>query len=303
MVYLYGRASTQICLTVIILLSAAPLVRADYISAVIRIRDAFQRFIIKIPPSAAPDTAVLNQHYDYMSGNFSKYYNAVDNTTISNEDFQRETNEAIKGIDDTSYQLIADYMGVGVRRQCKDNINTVLKGASEWDKAGQQSASMIMALLPSLLTFGNLYVPRSSEAFGTSFLVGFMSAVFGFGLPVKSITAVPVKQTVTLSRLSWRALSDLGKLGQLDKKKANPARLDDLQKWSDDQGGRMSTADRAFAGVSHAALDWRARQHWWHFPSLLVAGSQAIILFLSVFPLFMGYGVPNLIFDCSATYV
>lgn len=35
------------------------------------------------------------------------------------------------------------------------------------------------------LLLGNLCVSRSSEAFGTGFLVGFSSAVFGFGLPVK----------------------------------------------------------------------------------------------------------------------
>jgi hypothetical protein len=156
-----------------------------------------------------------------------------------------------------------------------------------------------------------------------------MSAVFGFGLPVKSvrwlpdahlairtessisqplantsqISAVPVKQTVTLSRLSWKALTDIGKLGHVELKKPMAARLSELQRWSDDRGGRMSTADRCFAGISHAALDWKSRTHWWHLPSFLVASCQTIILMLCVFPLFMGLGVPQLLFDCSARYV
>jgi hypothetical protein len=160
-------------------------------------------------------------------------------------------------------------------------------------------------------------------------MVGFMSAVFGFGLPVKSvsaqdpyrrchkhgvpdphlhwlipnqISAVPVKQTVTLSRLSWKALTDIGKLGELTKKKPMPAKLSELQRWSDDRGGRLSRADRCFAGISHAALDWKSRTHWWHLPSFLVTSCQIIILLLCVFPLFMGYGVPQLLFDCTARY-
>lgn len=65
----------------------------------------------------------------------------------------------------------------------------------------------------------------------------------------------------------------------------------------------MSTADRCFAGISQAALKWESRTHWWHLPSLLVAGCQTIILMLCVFPLFMGAGVPQLLFDCTTTYV
>jgi hypothetical protein len=156
-----------------------------------------------------------------------------------------------------------------------------------------------------------------------------MSAVFGFGLPVKSvsswnpyrrchkhavtdalshwlipnqISAVPVKQTVILSRLSWKALTDIEKLGELKEKKPMPAKMSELQRWSDHRDGRFSRADRCFAGISKDALDWKSRTHWWHLPSFLVASCQIIILLLCVFPLFMGYGVPQLLFDCTARY-
>lgn len=119
----------------------------------------------------------------------------------------------------------------------------------------------------------------------------------------EQILAVPVEQTVTLYRLSWKALTDIGKLGQLEPNKAIPARLSELQKWSDDRGGKMSIADRCFAGISHSALNWRSRKHWWHLPSLLVASCQAIVLIICVFSLFMGLGLPQLLFDCTTRCV
>lgn len=143
-----------------------------------------------------------------MEGNYSNYdlaHTKHDKHEILDDEWQKQTDEAVKGIEFTRYQLIADYMGVGVQRSCKGSIDAALQGAAEWDRAGQQAASVIMALLPSLLTFGswhsfyqpskgspnprldNLDIPRSSEAFGTSFLVGFLSVVFDFGLPVKGV--------------------------------------------------------------------------------------------------------------------
>lgn len=83
-------------------------------------------------------------------------------------------------------------------------------------------------------------------------------------------------------------------------KKPRPTRLGELQKWSDDRGGRTSTADCCFAGISPAAMDWRSRTHCWHLQLFLVASYQLIILMLCVFSLFMRYGIPQLLFDCTA---
>lgn len=120
-------------------------------------------------------------------------------------------------------------------------------------------------------------------------------------MALAQISAVPVKQTVTLSRLSWSALTEVGKLGHLDRKMAMPSSLANLQKWSDDGRGMISTADRCFAGISHAALNWQSRTHWWHLPSLFIATCQAVLMIFAVFPLFMGVGVPTLLFDCTTT--
>lgn len=59
-------------------------------------------------------------------------------------------------VNDYYYSILGDYMGVGYQVSCSSNINTVLSEASEWDKAGAASASVLMALIPTLLTFGNL---------------------------------------------------------------------------------------------------------------------------------------------------
>lgn len=56
------------------------------------------------------------------------------------------------------FRIVGAYMGVGWRPSCMDNINKVLEDASEWDKAGASAATTLMALIPALLTFGNLSV-------------------------------------------------------------------------------------------------------------------------------------------------
>lgn len=113
------------------------------------------------------------------------------------------------------YQLIGDYIGVGFRidETCKNNINKVLEPLSEWDKAGMAAATTLMALIPALLAVSNLFVPRSSEVFATSFLVGIMSAMFSLGLPVGSISGVNSNQCADTLTFSFRARTWISKYG------------------------------------------------------------------------------------------
>jgi hypothetical protein len=145
-------------LTFVALLSLLPIVHADYLSAVWRLQNAFIRFTIPIPSSAGPEPARLEQHYAELSNNSTNYNEANarwQNNEITDEEWVRLTDEAIEGWEYSWYQLIADYMGVGVQRSCRGGIESALQGITEWDRAGQQAASLIMALLPSLLTFGS----------------------------------------------------------------------------------------------------------------------------------------------------
>lgn len=54
------------------------------------------------------------------------------------------------------FRRIGAYIGVGWHPSCMKNINQVLEDASEWDKAGANVATTLMALIPTLLTFGNI---------------------------------------------------------------------------------------------------------------------------------------------------
>jgi hypothetical protein len=102
------------------------------------------------------------------------------------------------------------------------------------------------------------FVPRSSEAFGTSFLVGTMSAVFSLGLPVRSvrvaltirtaiieadrkqISGILKKQVVNVSSFGFRARQMISLFGKQAKRlpngqmrlAAHPVSLQNLQKWS-----------------------------------------------------------------------
>jgi hypothetical protein len=71
----------------------------------------------------------------------------------------------------THSPVIGSYLGVGFNVDCRNYISAVLDNADQFDTAGWQAATTLMALIPVLLTFGNLFVARSSEAFGTSFIV------------------------------------------------------------------------------------------------------------------------------------
>lgn len=69
------------------------------------------------------------------------------------EDASREANSTA---DAANWMVTASYMGVGWDVKCWGNINAALDLATEWDKAASSAATTLMALIPVLLTFGNL---------------------------------------------------------------------------------------------------------------------------------------------------
>lgn len=166
MFFLNNRVSSQRCFTFIVLLSTLPIARADYSTALNRLYRAFSRFTIQVPSSAVSNDTLLSTHWGYWGANWTKYNDAYEkyyNGEVKEPELEKEVQEAMDGINNSLYQIIGDYMGVGVQRSCRSGIEAVLQNASEWDKAGQQAASLIMALLPSLLTFGLLHCSINLE--------------------------------------------------------------------------------------------------------------------------------------------
>lgn len=47
-------------------------------------------------------------------------------------------------------------MGVGWTVDCSDHVDDILGNKAEWEKLGSSAASTLMALIPTILTFGNL---------------------------------------------------------------------------------------------------------------------------------------------------
>ncbi|KKY17953.1 putative endo-beta [Diplodia seriata] len=107
-------------------------------------------------------------------------------------ELRRMLAESLKSAKDRAAVLrnlvAASYMGVGFDGawSCRAAVNEYLENASEWDKAGASAAGTLLTLLPSLLTLGNLYVPKFSEAAAAGVFVSGASAVSTLGLPVKS---------------------------------------------------------------------------------------------------------------------
>jgi hypothetical protein len=195
-------------------------------------------------------------------------------------------------------QLIASHMGVGRTPECRAGIIEALKSADDYDSAGWQAATTLMTLIPALLTIGNLFVPRSSEVFATSFPVGFMSAVFSLGLPVRSISGVGSKQHVRFALFTGKARRQISQLGKKMFKKqtspidANPRiarhkiRLEDLQLWSSPPpndpmatfGDEAEATEAAFSTIKRKCQKWRARAHRWQLASFTIASIQFLIL-------------------------
>lgn len=154
MIFFNRRVSPQAYCAFIVLLTTLPTVRADYYSFLDRLYRAFSKFNIGIPDSAISHADHLNTHVNYLEANSSKWVEAFFNDTLSENEREKEMDEASKGYTDSWYHIVGDYMGVGVQKSCTPSIEAVLSETSEWDKAGQQASTVIMAILPSLLTFG-----------------------------------------------------------------------------------------------------------------------------------------------------
>jgi hypothetical protein len=54
------------------------------------------------------------------------------------------------------YYWVAAYMGIGRSVKCSHQINEILAETDEWENAGASAATVLMALLPTFLAFGNL---------------------------------------------------------------------------------------------------------------------------------------------------
>jgi hypothetical protein len=243
------------------------------------------------------------------------YYREASKNGLFREMLDLEWASALNNVSASYYNLIGDYMGVGWNLPCRSYIDNAMEGKDEYDGAGWQAANVLMALTPVLLTFGNLFVPRSSEVFCTSFLVGLTSAALGLGLPVKSISGVPPEHQVKIARFGLRMQRQISQMGTSVKQKrrdlcetaAFKYKLDDMQKFSAEpptaaklttiNDGELDHTDHAFLSVKQVCQAWHHRTHCWRLPALLVSLSQLGLLIFLVCPLFMGTGTPSSLFD------
>jgi hypothetical protein len=104
--------------------------------------------------------------------NWAQYVAFPDNNTLANfgtwfmeaakktHNLQNELDMQIQNISSLAqnayYRIIGDYMGTGIDVSCQSYISETLNAASQFDQAGWQAATTLMALIPALLTFGNL---------------------------------------------------------------------------------------------------------------------------------------------------
>ena len=212
------------------------------------------------------------------------------------------------------YERIGKVLGVGyhVGQQCRSNINTALGDMDEYTQAGTQAATTIAALIPALLTVGNLFVPRSSEVFVTSFLVGIMSAMFTLGLPVSSISAIKDEHRFDVASWTFKARRSIAKFGALKDrapdgtkdKPLNPVDLDELLKWSKEHKvgeltEEQASTDLTFSDLKKKVSQWDKRQNLTGIPAVLVACVQVVLFLFAIGPLYFSQGTPMLLFDCN----
>ncbi len=160
------RVLPRVCFFFMLLFSVLPVVRASYSTAAWRLQRAFANLALPLLPSAGPtNQTLLDAHdtdlYDSIINYEELEMNLVDGEPTAVQ--QQELDEAFKNFERAYFQIIADYMGVGWPTACQEQINMALKAASEWDKAGQQAATTLMALLPLLLTFGMSHFSTDQE--------------------------------------------------------------------------------------------------------------------------------------------
>ncbi|RDW63316.1 hypothetical protein BP6252_10861 [Coleophoma cylindrospora] len=209
----------------------------------------------------------------------------------------------------------AALMGVGKTVSCSENINIVLSTKNEWAKAGSSAATTLMALLPTFLAFGSLYVPQSSEVFSTSALVGLGSSVYSLGLPTKSMSAIPGRQKLSLATFGLAALAVIASYAtKKDRKDDDPntaeipaPSLEELREWSTPRKygavhSGMEEAKHSFSLIHSAVSDWESRWHWWHLPAILVTAAQIVMFVLAIAPLLVDVGAPRFLFACNANW-
>lgn len=193
-----------------------------------------------------------------------------------------------------NYTNLLTNLGVGYNFSCQPTINNVLQTADEYNKAGMNSATTLITLIPTLLTIGNLYVPRSSEAFGTSWILGLLSAAFGLGLPVKSISAVPRRRTFDLRDLSATDRSDLRRYGTaIQGTRRNLPRWEiqrsELHGWffshrGNAVGTKIVSRPQLFQQLKARTHRYTDRDHWWWFlPAAVVCLLQLFLLAVAGF--------------------
>ncbi|KAI9852047.1 MAG: hypothetical protein M1838_002016 [Thelocarpon superellum] len=182
--------------------------------------------------------------------------------------------------------------GVGYNFACRSRINAALGGADPFSQAGMNAATTLITLIPTLLTIGNLYVPRSSEAFGTSWVVGLMSAAFGLGLPVKSIGAVPQKQIIDLHHLPSIDVERIREYGKAVEGAIKTwdwpswqVPLAELQGWYLGQsgnfvGGVIVNRAQQFRVLKARAHRYIWRNHWWYLPSIAISIVQLFLFYI-----------------------
>ncbi|KAF1997733.1 hypothetical protein P154DRAFT_605196 [Amniculicola lignicola CBS 123094] len=205
------------------------------------------------------------------------------------------------------YEELSMYAGIGSHVDCSPYIDQKLKKMSEWEKAGMNAATTLMALVPTFLAFGSLFVPKSSEAFATSWLVGTGAALFSLGLPVKSLSCIRRKQVIELATLDKDPLDEISDLGSRegvdssavavltdDEKKR---KLEYLQTWT--RPNPPENFMREFGRIRKAVDAFGERWHWWHIPAVLIAACQGIIFGIAIEPLLRAAGIPKSIYACS----
>ncbi|KAF7510620.1 hypothetical protein GJ744_006232 [Endocarpon pusillum] len=122
MIIFNRHVSLQAYRTFLVFLKIFPTVRADYSSFLFRLYQAFSKFNVKVPDSAISDVDLLNTHLKYLGANLSKWDEAIYNDTLSEDESQKEMDEASKGYIDSFYHVIGDYMGVGVQRAADQTL-------------------------------------------------------------------------------------------------------------------------------------------------------------------------------------
>lgn len=84
---------------------------------------------------------------------------------------------------------------------CEAWYNHVLGNTTQFDQAGSNSASTIMALLPSMLAFAPIVTAKIGLLRHLSLSQGFIAAAFTFGLPVQQLEVMATRSVTSVKEL------------------------------------------------------------------------------------------------------